>query len=454
MSKGIFPPKLHQALFEMAFQHIEKNKPPMGDHSQKTWKLGKLVSASMLTIHSVHTSVSMSMVNNVRLLMLWPQAFEWIQYLRHSIDHLHNHATGDDVESVCRNFAFRIRCFIYAASKSPVVRDSRLRDLDVVKFIAEWWASGNVIRRKTDEATQAIVDLNFLLNNAEGTTQFLSTLLMTFGSAENLAHFAVRNAHNALCGRNNGMVMPACYVGVSLLLLRMKDPISQAVLEKGVVSSLLKTMGVLVGLPLYQRANTLGLALQTLIEVFRCQNAVNWIAQGFHHEMWDILSKIRHIPDIHAKSELPFAIKLVRDLLPTFMRFNTVFNAAYMRKNGPPARFTDVGDSPTQYKVAWGILESCFLEHVDMRRRRGTDFRDADVYCRNVSAERQSIHIIHLQVVHKPLCRTKGPDPIFSKCGGCKLALYCTASCQKIAWKACHRNECKEIQKQKGEVHS
>lgn len=240
----------------------------MGDHSQKTWKLGKLVSASMLTIHSVHTSVSMNMVNNVRLSMLWPQAFEWIQYLRHSIDHLHNHATGDDVESICRNYAFRIRCFIYAASKSPVVRDSRLRDLDVVKFIAEWWASGNVIRRETDEATQAIVDLNFLLDNEEGTTQFSSTLLRTFGSAENLAHFAVRNAHNALCGRNNGMVMPACYVGVSWLLLSMKDSISQAVLEKGVVSSLLKTMGVLVGLPLYQRTNTLGLALQTLIEVF------------------------------------------------------------------------------------------------------------------------------------------------------------------------------------------
>lgn len=106
----------------------------------------------------------------------------------------------------------------------------------------------------------------------------------------------------------------------------------------------------------------------------------------------------------------------------------------HMRKNEPPARFTDVGDSPTQYKVAWGILESFFLIHVDMRRRRGTDFRDADVYCSNVSAARQSIHIIHLQVVHKPLCRTKGPDRIFSKCGGCKLALYCTA-CQKIAWK-------------------
>lgn len=195
----------------------------MGDHSQKIWKLGKLVSASMLTIHSVHTSVSMNMVNSVRLSMLWPQAFEWIQYLRHSIDHLHNHATGDDVESICRNYAFRIRCFIYAASKSPVVRDSRLRDLDVVKFIAEWWASGNVIRRETDEATHAIVDLNCLLDNEEGTTQFSSALLRTFGSAENLAHFAVRNAHNALCGRNNGMVMPACYVGVSLLLLRMNE---------------------------------------------------------------------------------------------------------------------------------------------------------------------------------------------------------------------------------------
>lgn len=244
----------------MAFQHIEKNKPPMGDHFQKTWKLGKLVSASMLTIHSVHTSVSMNMVNNVRLSMLWPQAFEWIQYLRHSIDHLHNHATGDDVESVCRNYAFRIRCFIYAASKFPVVRDSRLRDLDVVKFIAEWWASGNVTRRETDEATQAIADLNFLLDNEEGMAQFSSALLRTFGSAS--AHFAVRNAHNALRGWNNGMVMPACYVGVSWLLLSMKDLISQAVLEKGMVSSLLKTMEVLVGLPLYQRTNTLGLAFK------------------------------------------------------------------------------------------------------------------------------------------------------------------------------------------------
>lgn len=56
--------------------------------------------------------------------------------------------------------------------------------------------------------------------------------------------------------------------------------------------------------------------------------------------------------------------------------------------NGPPANITNVGEFPSEYEQAWGILENCFLEHVDMRRHRSADFRDADVYCSNVSATR------------------------------------------------------------------
>lgn len=62
----------------------------------------------MWAILSVCHSVSMNEDNNLRIWMLWPQAFEWLQYLRRSIDHLHTHVTGDDVESLCGNYAFRI----------------------------------------------------------------------------------------------------------------------------------------------------------------------------------------------------------------------------------------------------------------------------------------------------------------------------------------------------------
>lgn len=261
VAKGLFPPSLHQSIFEMAFYHIEKNKPPIGDHSQKTWQLGKLVSVSMWAILSVCHSVSMNEDNNLRLWMLWPQTFEWLQYLRRSIDHLHTHVTGDNVESLCGNYAFRISRFIHAAAKFPLVRKYCLRDLDVVKFIADWWASATATTRDTDEATHAMAALNVLLDDEGGASLLSSTLLTSFGSAENIARFAIGNAHNALRGRNVGTVMSGSHFAVLRLLLNMKGTISEAVLAKGVVPLLLKTMGVLIDLPLYRRATILGLAL-------------------------------------------------------------------------------------------------------------------------------------------------------------------------------------------------
>lgn len=73
--------------------------------------------------------------------------------------------------------------------------------------------------------------LTVLLDDEGGASLLSRTLLTSFGSAQNIARFAVENAHNALRGRNVGTVMSGNHVAVFWLLLDTKGTISKTVLE-------------------------------------------------------------------------------------------------------------------------------------------------------------------------------------------------------------------------------
>lgn len=45
-------------------------------------------------------------------------------------------------------------------------------------------------------------------------------------------------------------------------------------------------------------------------------------------------------------------------------------------------------------------------------------------------------------------CGHCGEPGATKRCGGCKLAFYCSVTCQGAAWKAGHKQECKRLQEQ------
>ena len=54
--------------------------------------------------------------------------------------------------------------------------------------------------------------------------------------------------------------------------------------------------------------------------------------------------------------------------------------------------------------------------------------------------------------MHPSGWQNTNPEPlhpkVFSKCAGCRVAVYCSKECQRAAWKAGHKAECKLLQEE------
>ncbi len=95
----------------------------------------------------------------------------------------------------------------------------------------------------------------------------------------------------------------------------------------------------------------------------------------------------------------------------------------------------------------WVAFETRLLEQV-IRKRFFDDSQQgyAQAFCYNVSLFFTDCpYILRIVLTYAILkCKKGNPNGTFSKCAGCRRALYCSKECQKVDWKeGRHRDDCK-----------
>ncbi|KAH8111666.1 hypothetical protein DFH11DRAFT_1612863 [Phellopilus nigrolimitatus] len=415
LSIPTLPPSSYPDVLDAFCAHFRKPNPGAPDEADS--KLNALITACFAGMYEIVSSFAKDKKLAAMALRHWDDIFRWMRYL-------HEHRAKKerrkrDAELFAGHFLGMNPC---GEAFHKIVRS----DDRIFEFIAHLWWEESIPGSAISFASTAFTVCFYL--NGKKHTEVLDRL---FPDADVIANLALSRLQKALSAMPFNLDSIFAYIGViDIFSIPETGDKRRAILNKQGVRVILHSLKELrnesiqnfVGHSRFQAA---GGCFDYIHQVLLLDMGVKWVTQALSFGLLKEL--VLYSPHFASfiRTDSP-KILLEKEIPPYLILYSVLNPTVNSMKNVSSAQIQNLAKSSEIGLRTWDIFEEIIME------------RAASLVLFNNTATPVSCC--------NATCSVSGPRRIFQKCANCKVSIYCSKTCQVIAWKERgHRKECPTI---------